>query len=117
MCIGAGRMYGIGQVRYAARDPVAGSTCFAAATPFMERWPVEIVGPQDGDLESALLAMHADFLLRHGSRWAELSERAGAAFVPGVRLGRRLFASGELDHLRAGSAPVQEALDWLIQRL
>jgi hypothetical protein len=117
MCIGAARMYMVGQVRYAARDPVAGSAPLAAATPFMARWPVEISGPQDSILESALLAVQADFLLRLGTRWARLAEEADPAFLPGVRLGRRLFASGELACLRADGVAVAEVLEWLVEEL
>jgi len=117
MCIGAARMYMVGQVCYAARDPVAGSALFATATPFMERWPVEISGPQDGALESVLLAIQAEFLLRLGTRWAGLTEQADPAFIPGIRLGRRLFTSGELVRLRTEGVPVQEVVDWLAQKL
>lgn len=117
MCIGAARMYAIGKVRYAARDPVAGSASFAAASPFMQRWTVGISGPQARDLESVLQAIQAEFLLRLGSRWADLTEQAGPAFAPAVRLGRRLRSSGELARLGAEGVPVQEVLERLASEL
>jgi tRNA(adenine34) deaminase len=117
MCIGAARMYLIGEVRLAARDPLAGSARFATATPFMERWSVEISGLQGSDLESVLLAIQAEFLLRRGTRWAELTERADPAFARAVYLGRKLFSSGELACLGGEGASVQEVLDWLDREL
>jgi tRNA(Arg) A34 adenosine deaminase TadA len=117
MCIGAIRMHLVGKVCYAARDPVAGSAALAAATPFMQRGEIEIVGPERDDLESVLQAMQAEFLLRRGTDWAERAEAAGPAHVPGVRLGRRLFASGELVRLRAKGAVVKEVMETLVNRL
>ncbi len=98
MCIGAARMHAVGQVCYAARDPVAGSAAFATMTPFMQRWPMAVTGPEDEVLEGVLLALHTDFNLRHGGRWTEVTERDPAC-RSGVRLGRRLFSAGELSRM------------------
>jgi len=117
MCIGAARMYNIGKVRYAARDPVAGSACFATATPFMAHWPVEIGGAQDSDLESVLLAIHTECMLRRGSRWVEVTERADPAYTPAVILGRKLFLSGELARLGSEGVSTKKVLEWLVRQL
>ena len=117
MCICAIRMYHIGKVYYASRDPVAGSIALATATPFMRRGQIEIVGPQCDDLESLLLAMLTESLLQHESCWAELAETWDPACAPGIQLGRRLFESGELARLRVDSASVDEVLDALAQQL
>jgi hypothetical protein len=93
MCIGAARMHAMGQVYYAARDPVAGSASFATMTPFMRRWPMRVTGPQDKVPEGVLLALHTDFDLRHGGGWTEVAARDPAC-AAGVQLGQRLFASG-----------------------
>ena len=116
MCIGAARMHAVGQVRYAARDPVAGSASFATMTPFMQRWPIAVTGPQDKALEAALLALHTDFVLRRGGQWADVTE-CDPACAPGVRLGRRLSASGELSRLVAAGLGPPAVLDWLAQQL
>jgi tRNA(adenine34) deaminase len=116
MCIGAARMHAVGQVRHAARDPVAGSASFATMTPFMQRWPIAVTGPQDKALEAALLALHTDFVLRRGGQWADVTE-CDPACAPGVRLGRRLFASGELSRLVAAGLGPPAVLDWLAQQL
>jgi tRNA(adenine34) deaminase len=117
MCIGAIRMHLAGKVCYAARDPVAGSAALAAATPFMRRGEIEIMGPERSDLESVLQAMQAEFLLRRGTDWAERAEAAGPAHVPGVRLGRRLFESGELARLRAEGVAVEKVVEALVNEL
>jgi tRNA(adenine34) deaminase len=117
MCLGAIRMYYIEKVRYASRDPVAGSAALATATPYMRHGQIEIVGPQCDDLESALLAMLTARLLQHASQWLELAEAWDPACVPAIRLGRRLFESGELVHLRASGASVDGVLDVLVHQL
>jgi tRNA(Arg) A34 adenosine deaminase TadA len=117
MCIGAIRMHHIGKVHYASRDPVAGSVALAAATPFMRRGQIEVVGPQGGDFERVLLAVLTESLLQHESDWAELAEARDPACTPGIELGRRLFESGELARLRADSASADEVLDTLARHL
>jgi tRNA(adenine34) deaminase len=116
MCIGAARMHAMGQVYYAARDPVAGSAAFATMTPFMQRWPMRVTGPQDEVLEGALLALHTDFSLRHGWHWTEVTGREPAC-AAGVRLGQRLFASDELARRASEKLAAAEALEWLAQLL
>jgi tRNA(adenine34) deaminase len=117
MCIGAIRMHTIGKVCYASRDPVAGSIAFATATPFMLRFPIVAVGPPHGALESALLAVLAEFSLRRKSRWPELAETWNPACAPAVRLGRSLFESGELARLRADGATAGEVFEPLARRV
>lgn len=117
MCIGAIRMYLLGRVCYASRDPVAGSAAFADATPFMQRYPVEVVEPDHTALESSLLATLAEYTLQRGTFWTKLAEAWDPACAPAVRLGRRLFASGELSQMREDKASVIEVLDTLSQYL
>jgi tRNA(Arg) A34 adenosine deaminase TadA len=116
MCIGAARMHAVGEVQYAARDPVAGSATFATMTPFMRRWPIVVTGPHDEALEAVLLALHTDFNLRHGGGWTRTSEQVRAC-ADGIDLGRRLFESGELSQQAAAGLQAPELFDWLAQRL
>lgn len=116
MCIGAARMHAVGQVHYAARDPVAGSASFATMTRFMRRWPIVVTGPHDEVLEGLLLALHTDFNLRHGGHWAAVTEQDPAC-AAGVRLGRQLFATGELSRLAVAGLRAPAALHWLAQQV
>jgi tRNA(adenine34) deaminase len=117
MCLGAIRMVCVGKIRYASRDPVAGSTALATATPYMRHAGIEIVGPQRDDLESALLAMLTARLLQYGSQWIDLAQAWDPACVPAVQLGRRLFESGELARLRANGASIGVVLESLTRQL
>lgn len=117
MCIGAARMYLVGRVCYAARDPIAGSAGFATATPFMQRWPVQMAGPDHDLLEAILVAMQAEALLQHNSRWADHTAGTNPALAPAVDLGRALYASGRLRHLGAAQVEVQEVIEELARQL
>jgi tRNA(adenine34) deaminase len=116
MCIGAIRMFHIGCVCYASRDPVAGSAAFVTWTPFMRHGEIEIVAPVDETFELVLVALHAERLLHRGRAWAAMAEQDPAC-ARGVRLGRRLFRSGELTALQAAGAPVCEVLETMCRRL
>jgi tRNA(adenine34) deaminase len=122
MCMGAIRMVHVGRVCYAARDVLAGAASLVDVPPFTRIGsivrPIETVGPQHEDLELVLLAIQAESLLHsQRSRWADLVEELEPAHVPGIQLGRRLLASGELACLREKGAPAGEVVDLLAQKL
>ena len=114
LCIGAIRMARLREVCYAARDPVAGSTVLLDATPFMRRRDIRVHGPARADLETIVVALHVEFSLRTdglvGKRLVAQWERDLAA---GVRLGRKLYQSGELFRLGQAGIPTAD----LLQRL
>jgi tRNA(Arg) A34 adenosine deaminase TadA len=116
MCIGAIRMVHIGRVCYASRDPVAGSAAFATLTSFMRHGEIEVVGPADETLELVLVALHAERLLHRGHAWAAMAEQDPAC-ARGVRLGRLLFASGELTLLQSAGAPACQVLETMCRQL
>lgn len=115
LCTGAVRQYGVQEVRYASRDPVAGSTQLLSATPHMRRRQIRVVGPEYQDLEAIVIALHTEFSLRFQGMdpdWWVLE--AWAAVVPqGVRLGRYLAASGELACLYNTGAPTPDVINHL----
>jgi tRNA(adenine34) deaminase len=122
MCMGAIRMVHLRKVCYAARDALAGSTSLVDVPPYTSLGRVvhriEVADPPRADLESALLALQAERLLRvPASRWASLVRKADLACVPGIELGERLSASGDLLRLREGGASAREAVEMLVQML
>jgi tRNA(adenine34) deaminase len=122
MCMGAIRMVHLRKVCYAARDSLAGSTSLVDVPPYTDLGRVvhhiEVAGPPRADLESALLALQAERLLRFpGSRWARLVREADPACIPGIDLGERLCASGELLRLCDDGASAREAIDLLASML
>lgn len=100
MCVGAIRMCRIREVHYAARDAVAGGTALFTAIPFMESDKVVVQGLEGTALEMIMLAIQVVFVLQMGSYWGDLFEAKAPDCARGVRLGRALFASGELENLR-----------------
>lgn len=97
LCTGSIRMERVGEVRYAARDAVAGSIALLNASPFMQDHNTTIRGPEHPDLEAIIVAMHVAFSLHadlaHGEELAAQWERDTNC---GVALGRRLCATHEL---------------------
>src|SRR5207302_7290832 len=58
LCVGAIRMLGLKDVRYAARDPVAGSLALFEATDFMRRGAVQPHHLEHDALEAVIIAMN-----------------------------------------------------------
>jgi tRNA(adenine34) deaminase len=122
MCMGAIRMVHMGRVCYAARDVLAGSASLVDVPPYTRLGRIvrriEVVGPPRVDLELVLLAIQAECLLHHPrSRWAEVVERREPEQIPGIQLGRRLHASGELARQRDAGIPAGEVIDLLAEML
>lgn len=116
LCVGAIRMLGLKDVRFAACDTSAGSLALLDATDFMRHGHVQAQHLQQPELEAVLIAMNTDALLSIGERFdlRPPLDRWEAAGLPGVAFGRHLFASGELRRLASnpglGIDPVLETL-------
>ncbi len=118
LCVGAIRMLGLRAVRYAARDPAAGSLTLFETTDFMRRGAVQPQPLKDDALEAVLIAMNVVAHLSLAQRFelrppVDIWETAG---LPGVDLGRDLFASGQLEHLAKGKHRIDLVLDDLLAR-
>src|SRR5262249_11215992 len=57
MCVGAVRMAHVREVRYAARDNTSGRTTLIDKTPFFQSGQLHMLGSEDAELETVLLAM------------------------------------------------------------
>lgn len=111
MCIGAIAIAKVRRVRFACRDPYAGSADLVAANAFMRTRAVEVRGPERADIEAVLTVMEVEFALRAG--WAhELYLAAMRAVLPGpVEAAGAAHASGWLWRLATSGASVGEAVD------
>ena len=118
LCVGAIRMIGLKEVRYAARDTSAASLALLEATEFMQRGGVKVQRPDDVELEALSIAMNIAAHL-----W--LIERlvlqppldAWAAGLPGFDLGRQLHGSGELRRLaRDSNTTIEHVLETLVTK-
>ncbi len=110
LCLGAFYMSGVRTLRYAARDPYAGSVNLLGATPYLSRKPIRVFPPEQPELETLSVGLLLAHLLETSRRdmtgwittWWE-------PVVPaGVRLGRRLHAAGRLPQLRAAGVSAPE---------
>ena len=62
LCAGAMRMTDVGELRYAAREPWAGSATMFETVPYLRRRNVRVLGPEDGWLETVLVALQVERL-------------------------------------------------------
>jgi tRNA(adenine34) deaminase len=105
LCIGAIVMANVREIRYAAREPFAGSIRMLGATPFMRSKEIAVVPPNDADAEGVLVAMGIEFHLRgNGPRVAELVAESLAIRPDAVAVGERLHATDRWAVLRRMSA-------------
>ena len=118
LCMGALYMSGVRRLKFACRDPVAGSSNMLGTTPYLSRKPVVASGPGEADLEAIIAATHVEFALHDGSgRVQEFVERWRQVIPRGVRLGEALFESGELRDMAATGASAERVMDRLEARL
>lgn len=119
LCVGALYMSGVREVRFAGRDPYAGSTDLLGATPYLRRKPVHVVPPASAVLESVVTALTVEFGLRRGFR------AAPAVWLPSwrdalpeaVALGEDVFRSGWLEAMRAAGESAAAVFDGLAARV
>jgi tRNA(adenine34) deaminase len=128
MCFGTFYMSGLRELRYAARDPYAGSVNLLGTTPYLQRKPIRIVGPERTDLEIVIMALNVEWRLHYrGEDW-RLRYRGGARddvvlatwapVIPqAVHLGTALFESGDLRRMRERGISAAAACDQLAARI
>jgi len=105
LCIGAVVMANVREIRYAAREPYAGSITVLDATSYMRSKKIRVVPPDDANAEAVSIAMGNEFHLRgHGPRVAELVAGSLAIRPDAVALAQRLHAAGRWAVLRRMSA-------------
>lgn len=114
-CFGAFYVSGLHELRYASRDPYAGSTDLLGSTPYMRRKPMRLHGPERPDLEALIVALHTEFTLHtKGPHRAQGAIALWAGKIPaGVALGESLYASGCLRRLRTAEVGANQVVDIL----
>ena len=118
MCLGTFYMSGLRELRYASREPFAGSVNLLGTTPYLSRKRIKVIAPEHPDLEAAILAMHAEVRLRENGGEEGAVVVAWAGELPlGVRLGKELLATEELRRMREAATPIPEVIAALLERL
>ena len=118
LCVGAIVMANVREIRYASREPLAGSVTLVDATPYIRSKAIAVHPPTDARLEAAFIAIGTEFHLRGaGPRGAGLVALSREVQPAAVALGERLHAGGafrELSHLSAadGLERLASALDF-----
>jgi tRNA(adenine34) deaminase len=64
LCVGAARMADIGELRYASREPWAGSAAMFETVPYLRRANLGLVEPDNPQLEAVLTALLVERYLR-----------------------------------------------------
>jgi tRNA(adenine34) deaminase len=111
LCFGAFYMSGVRELRFASRDPYAGSANLRGATPYLSRKPIRVHPPARPDLERFIVALFAEW---HFSVRGDPENVVLAAYremLPeAVRLGERLSRAGEMTRLTEAGASAAEML-------
>jgi len=111
LCAGAARMSDVGGLRYAAREPWAGSAAMFETVPYLKRKNVSVIGPQDGRLEGVLAALQVERFLHLQPTVLERFLRLYEELMPeATAAGRRLYRSGLLRTMSGERAPASEVL-------
>jgi hypothetical protein len=99
-------MSGIRTLRFAARDPWAGSANLIGTTPYLSRKHVTVTGPESADLETLIAALHVVVSLRNEqhTRPGSVIDTWRPLLADGVRLGETLYRNRLLDYLRDSGA-------------
>jgi tRNA(adenine34) deaminase len=111
LCAGALRMADLGELRFASREPWAGSTAMFETVPYLKNGKVRVIGPQDRRLEAILVALQVERFLRLNPDVLERFLRLYEDVMPEATLvGRRLHRSSVLQTLSKEQAPTSEVL-------
>jgi len=118
LCIGAARMADVGGLRYASREPWAGSAAMFETVPYLQRAKLGLVGPEDPRLDAILVALLVE-------RYLSLNPKVLPSFLnlyeevmpQATRLAREVHGSELLRTMAADSAPAREMVLALNQQL
>jgi hypothetical protein len=109
-------MSGLRELRYASRDPFAGSANLLCKTPYLSRKPVRVVGPQRDDLERVIMAMYVEYALRLGGERYQVVFDEWERVVPqSILFGQRFYQSGILVSMCERGMPASKVFDQLAQ--
>lgn len=113
LCVGAIVIANVRRVRFAARDPWAGSAAMFGATTYVRSKAIGVAGP-DPALETALAAMQVEsWLARDVPRARELVDAERLLLPRAVSIGEALHRTGRLRALASRGAETWEAIELL----
>lgn len=109
LCVGAARMADVGRLRYASREPWAGSAAMFETVPYLRRGGLGVVGAEDPRLEAVLVALQLERFLRlKPEALAPLLGLYEEVMPKATRIARDAHGSGLLRAMSADGASARE---------
>ncbi len=106
LCAGATRMTGMGELRYASREPWAGSAAMFGTVPYLRRGSVRVLGLKYSRLEAVFVALQVERFLRLKPEILEGFVRLYEEVMPeATRAGKRVYRSGMIRAMSEDGAP------------
>ena len=117
LCVGAARMADVGGLRYASREPWAGSAAMFGTVPYLRRANLGLVGPENEHLEAVLVVLLVE-------RYLSLQPKVLPSFVKlyeevmpsASRMARDVHRSGLLRAMDVDNASAREMVLALSQQ-
>ena len=111
LCVGALRMADLAELRFASREPWAGSAAMFEKVPYLKNGKVRVFGPQNRWMEAVLVALQVERFLHLKPKVLERFLRLYEKELPEATLAaRRLYSSGILQTLSNERAATSDAL-------
>ncbi len=106
LCAGATRMTDVGELRYASREPWAGSAAMFGTVPYLRRGSVRVLGLKYSRLEAVFVALQVERFLRLKPEILEGFVRLYEEVMPeATRAGKRVYRSGMIRAMSEDGAP------------
>jgi tRNA(adenine34) deaminase len=118
LCVGAARMADVGGLRYASREPWAGSAAMFETVPYLRRANLGLAGPDDGRLEAVLVVLLVErYLSLHPKVLPSFMNLYEEVMPSASRVARGVHRSGLLRKMDADNASACEMVLVLNQEM
>ena len=115
LCIGGLYMSGVGELRYASRDPYTGSVELLEKTAYLRMKKIQVMGPEDPDFEHLLITwlVGGNKMQITDKSYKKVIDTWESTFPIAVEDGRKLHEAGILAAICNRSASAHDFLDRL----
>ena len=113
LCVGAICMSSVRKIRYACRDPLAGSIKLLAVSPFLASRNVQASGPDDLLLEAIIATLCTEFSIRQKGPGNNMVQCWRKLFPQAVDLAERLYAKKSLREKSEAGVSIAAVVDEL----
>jgi len=118
LCVGAARMADVGGLKYASREPWAGSAAMFETVPYLQRGNLALEGPQDPQLEAVLTTLLLERFLRLKPKVLPAFLNLYEDVMPNAtRAAQNVHASRLLQTMNADGTSAQEMVHTLSQEI